>query len=291
MRNGIRDAERSGTLRLQDGRRLAWAEWGPERGTPVLLCPGAATSRSLGFGGDDVDSLGIRLISLDRPGLGGSDPRPGRTLDDWAQDVAEFIASHGLARPAIVGFSQGAPYALACAAAGLVRAAAIVSGTDELARPTMRPRLAPEVRRLVEAVANDPAAVERSFGAFASGDAMWELVVTLSGDDDRAVYTEPTFARAFRRALSEAFTQGPAGYARDTVLAMSPWPFDVAAIAAPVELWYGAKDTSAVHSPDLGESLARRIPTAQRHVLADAGGALLWTHAAAVLRSLLARTG
>ncbi|MFE2434136.1 alpha/beta hydrolase, partial [Streptomyces sp. NPDC059409] len=41
---------RLGETRLPDGRLLGWAEWGPQEGTPVLLCPGAATSRRLGFG-------------------------------------------------------------------------------------------------------------------------------------------------------------------------------------------------------------------------------------------------
>lgn len=285
MRNGIREPDRLGVTRVSAGRRLGWAEWGPEAGRPVLLCPGAATSRWLGFGGDVVDALGVRLISVDRPGLGASDPAAGRTLLDWARDVQAFAAARELSELSVVGFSQGAPFALACAAAGVVRAAAVVSGTDELA--AMRELLAPEVRRLVDALAADPAAIEASFGGFAGAEAMWELVMTFSGEDDRAIYGERAFERAFRRALVEGFSQGPAGYARDTVLAMGRWPFDPGAIAVPVALWYGAKDTSTVHSPDFGASLARRIPTARRNVLPEAGGALLWTHAEAVLRSLL----
>ena len=70
---------------------------------------------------------------------------------------------------------------------------------------------------------------------------------------------------------------------------MAPWPFNLAHMSVPVGLWYGGQDSSPVHSPDFGASLADRIPTAQRHLLPDAGGALLWTHAEAILRSLLAR--
>ncbi|MFC8898991.1 hypothetical protein [Streptomyces cinereoruber] len=103
--------------------------------------------------------------------------------------------------------------------------------------------------------------------------------------------SDPVFQRAFRRAMDEAFGQGPAGYARDTLLAMGRWPFDPAGIAVPGELRYGEQDTSPVHSPDLGESLTRMIPKATRHVLPAITGPLLWTHAEVVLRTEVARIG
>jgi pimeloyl-ACP methyl ester carboxylesterase len=171
-----------------------------------------------------------------------------------------------------------------------VTGVAVVSGTDELASPGLRSFLVPEVRRLVDHVATDPAGAEALFREFGNASVLWDLILGMSKDIDRKVYTAPAFQRAFRRAMDEAFVQGPDGYARDTVLAMTPWPFDLSAITVPVDLWYGEQDTSTVHSPDLGASLARRLPTAHRHVLGDAGGALLWTHAEDVLRSLLERT-
>jgi pimeloyl-ACP methyl ester carboxylesterase len=286
---GVREPDRLGQTTLADGRRLGWAEWGPEDGVPVLLCPGAATSRWLGFGTDVVGELRVRLMSVDRPGLGASDPAPGRTLLDFASDVERLAAARGLTGLRAVGFSQGAPFALACAAAGVVSAMALVSGGDELANPIFGESLVPDVRRLVDAVAADPVAAEASFAGFGSAQVMWEMVIGMSGAADREVYTSPDFARAYRRALDEGFAQGPAGYARDTVLAMSRWPFDPAEIDVPVDLWYGGQDTSPVHSPDFGESLARRIPGAVRHFLPEAGGAVLWTNAGEILRTLLAR--
>ncbi|MCP2166476.1 alpha/beta fold hydrolase [Goodfellowiella coeruleoviolacea] len=281
------DPARLGQTVLVDGRRLAWAEWGPGDGRPVLFCPGAATSRWLGFAGDVLDALGVRLISVDRPGLGGSDPLPGRSLLDWAADVRQLAESRELTGLAAVGLSQGAPFALACAATGVVTGAAVVSGTDELANPGFGDALHPDVRGMVAAAAADPVAAEASFAAFGSAEVMWDLIVRHSHDVDRRVYTEPVFAAAYRRALAEGFAQGPAGYARDTLLANSPWPFDPADITVAVDLWYGALDTSLSHSPDHGGLLAARLPDARRHVLPEAGGALLWTHGEQVLRDLL----
>jgi pimeloyl-ACP methyl ester carboxylesterase len=276
---------RLGATELPDRRVLGWAEWGPPDGTPVLLVPGAATSRRLGVGADAVRRLGVRLISLDRPGLGVSTPAPGRTFADFAADVRALAALRGLGAPPVIGNSQGAPFALACAAAGVVGAVAVVAGADEVAAPEFARALPAQLRELVDLVAADPAAAEVVFAGF-DAEAMWDLVTGSAPPSDLAVYTAPAFRAAYRAALAEAFAQGSAGYARDTVLAMGRWPFDLSGIRVPVRLWYGAEDTS--HSPDNGATLAGRIPGARREVVAGIGGAVLWTCTEPVLDALLA---
>ncbi|GAA2458368.1 alpha/beta hydrolase [Streptomyces glaucus] len=275
---------RVGEERLPDGRTLGWAEWGPPDGTPVLLCPGAATSRRLGFGASAVTGLGVRLISLDRPGLGASTPAPRRTLADFAADVRVFARLRGLGRPAMVGNSQGAPFALACAAAGAVGALAVVSGSDEVADPRFADALPPQLRHLVDLSLNAPQEAEEVFARF-TPQTMWDMVMSGSPACDLAVYQQEAFAAAYRDALREGFAQGAEGYARDTVLAMGRWNIDLPSISVPVDVWYGAQDFS--HSPDQGEGLAARIPGAVRHVVPGIGGALLWTKSHRILRVLL----
>jgi len=189
----------------------------------------------------------------------------------------------------MVGFSQGAPFALACAAAGLPAAVALVAGQDDLQHPSLVAKLDEHLAGLVQAVAADPDAVEAAFRVNADAQMLWSLIIGNSSDHDLGIYTDPAFAPAFLRSLHEGFSQGASGYARDLVLAMGPWPFDLGAICMPVDLWYGGHDASAVHSPDAGVTLAGRIPSARRWFLADAGGSLLWTHAELILTSLLQR--
>jgi len=264
---------------------MAWSEWGPADGAPVLFSPGAGTSGSLGFATDALERVGARLIAVDRPGLGGSDASPNRTLLDGAADLRALAAALSLERPAIVGFSQGAPLALACAAAGAVSAVAVVSGTDELAAPGLRGTLPPDLVRQVELAEADPAAVEAMFRGMTA--AMLVEMVNGSPEVDLAVYRHPAFAAAFAAAVHEGFVRGPDGFARDALLAMQRWPFDPAEIRAPVHLWYGGLDASPFHSPDHGASLARRIPGAARTVIEGAAGAILWTHGAEILAALL----
>ena len=79
-----------GTVTLRDGRALAYAELGDLSGRPVVLLHGMPGSRLLCPDEDATRAAGVRLITMDRPGYGGSDPRPGRTVLDWVDDYAEF---------------------------------------------------------------------------------------------------------------------------------------------------------------------------------------------------------
>ncbi len=286
---GVAAPERREEIKTPDGRVLGRAEWGPRDGTPVLFFSGAAMGGSLGFGAHLLDEQVVRLIAVDRPGLGASDPRPGRTLTDWASDVEALTAALELPPYGIVGFSQGAPFALACAAAGLPAAVAVVSGQDDLRHPGLAGLLDPDVAGMLEALTADPDGFEESFARTARPEMLWRLVTETSSEVDLAVYRDEAFAEHFRRALDEGFRQGAAAYARDLALAFAPWPFEVESITVPVDLWYGGHDVSPVHSPDLGDLLARRIPGARRHLRPDAGGSLLWTVTDEILETLLNR--
>src|SRR4029450_4921377 len=63
-------------LTLRDGRTLAWKEYGPADGRPVLHFQGTPGSRYSRHAHEDVyDRLGVRLLVLHRPPYGASDPR------------------------------------------------------------------------------------------------------------------------------------------------------------------------------------------------------------------------
>src|ERR1700722_18988127 len=106
-----------GRLRLADGRRLTYSETGPRGGIPVLYCHGAI-GPPLGAAVDLealTGELGVRYIAVSRPGIGGSDPAPGRTVLGFAADVRELVDVLEIERLGVVGVSAGGPYALAVA--------------------------------------------------------------------------------------------------------------------------------------------------------------------------------
>src|SRR4051794_39170038 len=98
-----------------DDRVLAVEVSGALDGVPVFLLHGTPGSRS---GPRPRTSVlyrqGVRLISYDRPGYGGSTRMQNRRVVDAAADVDAIADRMGVDRFAVVGRSGGGPHALAC---------------------------------------------------------------------------------------------------------------------------------------------------------------------------------
>src|SRR3954469_14679970 len=96
------------TMRLADGRQLAWYEYGDAAGLPCVYTTGTPAS---GLAGSTYDKAaaeaGVRWISVDKPGYGHSDLQRGRTLLDWPADVRALADQLGLQRFAVAGESGG----------------------------------------------------------------------------------------------------------------------------------------------------------------------------------------
>lgn len=104
-------------IELHDGRHVGMCEFGLPEGNPVVFCHGFPSSR-LGAGVLDKAARegGSRLISLDRPGIGLSSPKPGRLVSDWVEDLREVMDELSVRRFSVLGAGRGTPYAFAAAA-------------------------------------------------------------------------------------------------------------------------------------------------------------------------------
>jgi pimeloyl-ACP methyl ester carboxylesterase len=100
-------------IRFDDGRRLGFVEYGEPSGPALLYFHGHPGScLEARFLADAARRADLRLIGLDRPGLGLSDDQSRRQLSDWSADIVQVIDRLGLERVAIIGYSAGASYAL-----------------------------------------------------------------------------------------------------------------------------------------------------------------------------------
>ena len=124
-------AVRDGRLTLRDGRTLAWREYGPGDGHPVVWFHGTPGSRNSRHADETVyDRLQVRLIVFDRPGYGASSRLPGRGIAVVADDAAQLLDELALASVHVGGGSGGGAHILALAAGHPERvlAATVVAG-------------------------------------------------------------------------------------------------------------------------------------------------------------------
>jgi pimeloyl-ACP methyl ester carboxylesterase len=241
-------------IRLPDGRRFAYAEFGDPAGVPVLYFHGAPSSRlePLLIGDERIRASGLRLIAPDRPGMGGSDYQPGRRFADWPADVQALADALGLARFAVVGNSGGAAYAAICAArlASRVTAAVIVSGGWRMDWPEATRGL-PFPNRLVMLLARRApwllGLLLKAMGGVASGERDKELAQMKARMPaaDYAVFALPGTLEAFGAGIRECLAQGTRGAVHDLKLYVRDFGFDPGEIALPLAWFHGEQDVNA----------------------------------------------
>jgi pimeloyl-ACP methyl ester carboxylesterase len=266
------------TVRTSDGRTLAIEEGGDPAGRPVLVHMGTPNSRHLyGPHSQDAAERGLRLISYDRPGYGGSSPQPGRSVADCAEDVRAICAELGIGRLALWGISGGGPHLLACAALlpDLVTAAASLAslapfdaeGLDYFTG--MGQDNVDDTRRYFD----DPAASrvktdeDREGFLTASPEDMAVGMASLLSPVDAALLGGE-LDKFLLSSMKDGLAPGSEGWWDDYCM-MRPWGFDVADISVPVLLLHGKHDKFVpfVH----GGWLAAHIPGVEPRLSDDDG--------------------
>jgi pimeloyl-ACP methyl ester carboxylesterase len=260
-------------LDLPDGRRLDIRVSGPADGLPLVFhhgTPGAATpTRSFEAA---THRRGLRLVTMSRPGYGGSTRLPGRAVVDVAADTAAVLEAVGAERCLVAGWSGGGPHALACAArvdaVDAVLAIAAVApygaegldwmagmGDDNVAEFGAALEGEEPLRRFLQAEGEqlkgiDPADIVSSLDS-------------LLPDVDRAVLTDE-FAEDMAAGFHEGLRRGVDGWLDDDLAFVQPWGFDLDEISVPTMVWQGSADLMVPFAH--GRWLASRLPRASVHL-------------------------
>lgn len=265
-----------GTLPLGDGRRIGFAEYGTPEGKAVLWfhgTPGARRQIPLDAR-DAATERGVRIVALERPGVGLSSAHAYPRVVDWAADVARCADQLGVDRFAAVGLSGGGPYVLACAhqlpdrmvAGAVLGGVAPTRGVDAI--PGGLVQLASSTRDLLRPL-REPLGV-----------AMWPLVqvlrpvasqvfdlyVRFSPEGDRIVFRAPGMKDVFVDDLLQGAQRQFRAVVYDIVLFTRHWGFDVGDIRVPIHFWHG--DADPIVPLAHGEHLAGLVPDAELRVRA-----------------------
>ena len=264
-------------IELKDRRRLGYAEFGAPSGYPVFMFHGFPGSRLIAATEQStLTSLGVRLISIDRPGFGLSDFKPGRSIADWPADVVELADALGLDRFSVMGISGGGPYAAACARfiPERLNSAAIVAGVGPFQAPGVKKGMMLANRILSSVQAYIPWLVGfvmtsvykrqlRRPKAFVRRlSAAWPKV-------DRAVIARPDIRDTTVASFNEAFRQGSRAFSQESALFSRPWGFDLSDIKMEVLLFQGELDVNV--PPVMGRYQASQIPNCQAFYYPDDG--------------------
>lgn len=281
-------------LKLPDRRNLGYGEFGALNGLPVLYNHGFPASRlEARLVEEEAASLGLRLIAVDRPGFGLSTPQPGRGLLDWPGDIITLADHLGLERFAMLGVSGGGPATLACAVelADRLSAVTIVCGLGPVAEPRLRQGMPWPARFSFGLAHRVPFVAGILFGRLIGPLlkrtpelTLWLLTIAAPAADRRFL-ERPAIRRRFSDSLREAFRQGGRGAASELILLARTWPFQLARIEIPLELWHGRKDATVPFGH--AEHLASRLAAVTCRYFTDEGHfSLPLDHAGAILESL-----
>lgn len=246
------------SIRLRNGRRLGYAEWGDPNGHPLIYCHGWPSSRLEGRLAHHAGvASAVRVISPDRPGIGLSDYQFRRTLADWPDDVAELADALGLARFSILGPSGGAPYAAACAwkLRHRLTGVGLVAGIGPIDAPGATVGMSRMNWLLLRVAGRLPLAPTAAMGIAAARARRPERLLSSAtvSDVDRPYWNR--MKEILEPTIAEAFRQGGRGQARELRLLARPWGFRLEDIAVPVRLWHGERD------PNSSMAMARHVAT------------------------------
>lgn len=270
------------TVTTADGRSLEVRLHGPDGAHPLVFhhgTPGAAAAFPLLE--QAVDTAGLRLVTVSRPGYGASTPRSeAATVAADVDDTVTVLDHLGLDEFVTLGWSGGGPRALACAALLPERCRAAASWVGVAPREGFEDEwLAGMGEENVEefgaALAGEEplrALLEEWHPGFATieGPAVAEGMGDLLPDVDRAFLT-PALADWLAATFRHALREGIEGWLHDDIAFTRPWGVDLGTVTVPTALWQGRQDRMVplAHA----ERLATLLPDAEEH-LTEADGHL-----------------
>ena len=243
----------AGEVATQDGRKLTYLEVGDPHGPLVIHNHGGPSSRfEARLLADTASENRLRLVCVDRPGMGQSSPQKARTYAGWADDLITIADALGYQEFGVTGWSEGGPWALAAAAYidplrlrhvssiapgsygafGDNWAAEYLSKIDALGGSLVL-RFKPGFRLMYAAVGITAKHFRESFV---------KQVRNGVNEYDRRILLRPEIASAFGDSSAECFAHGSDGLVGDAELLYRSWAFDVTTIERRVHIWQGLDD-------------------------------------------------
>jgi pimeloyl-ACP methyl ester carboxylesterase len=204
-----------------------------------------------------------------------------RRISDWSRDVVDAADQLGLERFAVLGYSGGGPYAVACAQAIPQRLTqvGIISGAGPFDQPGLADGISPDNLRFFGLIRDKPGIsrlILRTMGWMArfAPDRVVANAIAALPEPDRQVVARPEIQKGFLKMIQESLRQGPRGAQRDTLLMVSAWDIRPQDIHVGVQMWHGEADCNA--PPAMGRWVADAIAGSTIQFFPGEGHLSLW---------------
>ncbi|OQO04444.1 hypothetical protein B0A48_09366 [Cryoendolithus antarcticus] len=271
---------------LPGGRSLGFATFGAESGPTVFYLHGLGDSRLTGAWFHDAClAQSIRLVAVDRPGIGLSDQHGDRTVLNHAEDI-RFLAQHlSAATYGVMGVSGGGIYAQACAyalPASELKSVAIVAGMGPF-HLTMAYsnwttytvfsafKLLPAIPRWAysrELEQLKAQSLEDYTNMSKARMSAWYLRFVGPDAKDLALMRDDEFLACVYEAIRENHNIEDHMIERAVICASDPgFTLDAIRPTLPITLWYGKRDASL--SPAVGQAIRDAIGGSARLITRD----------------------
>jgi len=292
----LRPPRFEGSVELSDGRRLGFAEYGPSGGRAVVWLHGTPGARRQipPLAREFAHANDVRIIAVERPGVGHSTPHLHADVRALARDVGALADALGVERFGLVGLSGGGPYVLACAhdmpervvAAAVLGGVAPSLGADAAAGGVvaLTPWAAPLLALTRGPLGRGMASVNRALHPWA--DEATDLFLRLLPAGDQRVFSDPLMRRMFHDDIIRGGGEQMQAMFVDMVLFGRPWGFSPRDIRVPVHFWHGDADNIVPLAH--GEHLAALVPGATLRVRPEEGHLGSLGAAEEILRTVLA---
>jgi pimeloyl-ACP methyl ester carboxylesterase len=231
---------------LRDGRKVQLEEYGDPAGSPALWFHGGMSSRLEAAVLDaPARELGLRVVSLDRPGVGGSDPLPDRSVTDYAADVVEVLDGLGIETAAVGGLSNGGMYAMAIGSVIPERVVRVVpvNSTTPVFDPAAKAALSRNARMLYSMLERKPGMIAKQAEKSRTPGRLATALLRRTNPDAHLLLDNPDMAAHWAANLAEIDRQPASGFVlAEVTMATRSWGFDHRAVPVPVTVVSGEKD-------------------------------------------------